>query len=97
MMTSEEILKFMQDNKAEMAERFGVTRLGLAGSAARGEMVPGSDVDVIVSLDSSNLFRSFFGLLHYLQDALPHKVDLATETSLKPLVRAQIMKDIRYV
>jgi predicted nucleotidyltransferase len=39
-----------------MAERFGVTRLGLAGSAARGEMVPGSDVDVIVSLDSPNQF-----------------------------------------
>jgi len=25
MMTREEILKFMQDNKAQMAERFGVT------------------------------------------------------------------------
>ncbi len=96
-MTREEILKFMQDHKGEMAERFGVTRLGLAGSAARGEMVPGSDVDIIVCLESQNMFRSFFGLLHYLQDALPYKVDLATEASLKPLVKAQIQKDIRYV
>jgi hypothetical protein len=74
-----------------------VIKLGLAGSVARGESAHDSDIDIIVSLDSSNTFRSFFGLLHFLQDSLPHKIDLATESSLKPIVKKQIMKDIRYV
>jgi hypothetical protein len=74
-----------------------VIKLGLAGSVARGESTHDSDIDIIVSLDSSNTFRSFFGLLHFLQDSLPHKIDLATESSLKPIVKKQIMKDIRYV
>jgi len=92
-----EILQFLSDHKTELSDRFGVTQLGLAGSVARGEGTPDSDIDIIVSLDSSNTFRSFFGLLHFLQDSLPHKIDLATEASLKPIVKEQIMKDIRYV
>lgn len=96
-MTREEIMAFLRDHKGEMSERFGVTRLGVAGSFARGEATENSDIDIIVDLHSRNTFRSFFGLLHYLQDALPHRIDLATEASLKPLVREQVMKDIRYV
>lgn len=96
-MNQAEILNFLSSHKAELSERFGVTRLGVAGSFARGENTPESDVDIIVSLKSQNTFRSFFGLLHYLQDSIPHKIDLATEESLKPIVKEQIMKDIRYV
>lgn len=96
-MTRDDILKFLQEHKPEMSERFGVTSLGVAGSVARGEATENSDIDIIVELQSRNTFRSFFGLLHYLQDSLPHKIDLATAASLKPVVREQIMKDIRYV
>lgn len=96
-MTREEILEFLREHKAEIAERFGVSKMGLVGSIARGDATSESDIDIIVSLNSSNTCRSFFGLLHFLQDSLPHKIDLATDASLKPLVREQIMKDIRYV
>ncbi|AMV72153.1 hypothetical protein DBW_1797 [Desulfuromonas sp. DDH964] len=93
----EEILEFLKEHKAELGAQFGVTRLGLAGSYARDEADPGSDIDIIVSLQSDNTFRSFFGLLHFLQDNLHHRIDLATEESLKPLVRQAIQRDIRYV
>ena len=96
-MNRNEIIKFLREHKTEFSDRFGVTQLGLAGSVARGEDTSDSDIDIIVSLDSPNTFRSFFGLLHFLQDSLPHKIDLATEASLKPIVKEQIMKDIRYV
>ncbi len=96
-MKQQEILEFLTMHKQEMTARFGVTRLGLAGSFARGDATEASDIDLIVTIQSDNQFRSFFGLLHYLQDAMPHRIDLATENSLKPMVREQIMKDIRYV
>ena len=93
----EQILEFLAAHKRELQDRFGVTRLGLSGSYARGEATELSDIDIIVSLQSSNRFRSFFGLLHYLQDNLDERVDLATEASLKPRVKETILRDIRYV
>ena len=93
----EQILAFLRDHKEELQTRFGVTRLGLVGSYARDEAGAESDVDIVVNLQSANTFRSFFGLLHFLQDNLQIPVDLATEASLKPQVKESILKDIRYV
>lgn len=93
----EQILAFLQNHKHELQSQFGVTRLGLVGSFARGEAQKDSDIDLVVSLQSENRFRSFFGLLHYLQDNLHEHIDLATEESLKPLVKETIMRDIHYV
>jgi len=93
----DEILAYLRDHRDELRERFGVVRLGLSGSVARNEATDASDIDIIVSLNSNNTFRSFFGLLHFLQDNLGEDIDLATEESLKPRVRESILKDIHYV
>ena len=95
--TREQILAYLHEHKAELRERFGVTRLGLSGSYARNEATEESDIDIIVSLQSSNTFRSFFGLLHFLQDNLDERIDLTTEASLKPRVKESILRDIHYV
>lgn len=92
-----EILSFLNKNKGEFRVRYGVVKIGLAGSFARDEDIAGSDIDIIVSIQSDNKFRSFFELLHYLEDSLGHKIDMATEESLKPRVKKAIMKDIFYV
>lgn len=93
----EQILAYLKEHKDELRDRFGVTRLGLSGSYARDEATEQSDIDIIVSLQSSNSFRSFFGLLHFLQDNLDERIDLATEASLKPRVKASVLRDIHYV
>jgi len=93
----EQVLAFLRAHKDELRTRFGVTQLGLVGSYARDEARDESDIDIVVSLHSDNTFRSFFGLLHFLQDNLQARIDLATEASLKPQVRESILKDIRYV
>jgi predicted nucleotidyltransferase len=96
-MDRQEILTFLSSRSTELREKFGVTKIGLAGSFARGEAGELSDVDIIVELKSENKFRSFFNLLHYLEDSLHMPVDLATESSLKPVVRDRVIKDIIYV
>jgi len=96
-MSRAQILRYLAEHKIEFQQRFGLTSLGLAGSFARDEATEQSDIDIIVQLQSDNTFRSFFQLLHVLQDAFPQKVDLATEQSLKPQVRSTILKDIYYV
>jgi len=91
------ILLFLKLHKQEMTQLFGTTKIGLAGSYARDEATEDSDIDIIVEIQSDNKFRSFFNSLYYLQDSLGKQVDLSTESSLKPLVRESVLKDIVYV
>lgn len=92
-----EILSFLSNHKGEFRDRYGVIKIGLAGSFARDEAIEGSDIDIIVSIQSENKFRSFFNLLHYLEDSFEQKIDMATEQSLKPCVKKTILEDIYYV
>lgn len=96
-MDRNQIITFLQLHKQEMAQQFGTTKIGLAGSYARDEATEKSDIDIIVEIQSTNKFRSFFNLLYYLQEALGKRVDLSTVSSLKPLVRESVLKDVQYV
>ena len=96
-MTRDDIITFLTHHKSEIEQRYGVTKIGLAGSYARNEATLESDIDIIVEIKSPNKFRSFFYLLYFLQDALGKQIDLVTESSLKPLVKKTILKDIVYI
>ncbi|WP_306296655.1 nucleotidyltransferase family protein, partial [Candidatus Entotheonella palauensis] len=76
-------------------EAFRVKRLDLFGSLARGEGTSKSDVDLLVEFEEPDLHPSkrFFGLLHYLEDALGCDVDLLTINGLKnPYFRRNVLK-----
>ncbi|MEA1892434.1 MAG: nucleotidyltransferase family protein [Campylobacterota bacterium] len=96
-MTKEIILSFLNHNRTFIKEKFGVTKIGLFGSYARGEANISSDIDIAVEIESKNSFRSFFSLLHFLEDGLKSKVDLGIENSMKPIAKKTILKDIIYV
>ena len=42
----EEILQVLRENKERLVEKYGITKLGLFGSFARGEAIEDSDVDL---------------------------------------------------
>lgn len=96
-MTGEEILHFLTKHKTELEERFGVLKIGLFGSYARGDAREDSDVDVAVELVKENIADRYFGLLHYLEDNLHKKIDLGIESNIKPALKPYIMKEIKYV
>ena len=96
-MTKNIILNFLKYNRTLLKEEFGVTKIGLFGSYARDEATSSSDIDIAVEIDSKNSFRSFFALLHFLEDELNKKIDLGIENSIKPLAKKTILKDIIYV
>ena len=96
-MTSDEIILFLTAHKSELEDRFGVIKIGLFGSYARGDAREDSDIDVAVELDKENIADRYFGLLHYLEDNLHKKIDLGIESNIKPALRPYIMKEIRYV
>ena len=95
-MTREQILDFLKQHKQEMYDSFGVTRIGLFGSYARGDARDDSDIDVAIEL-VSNTADSYFGLLHYLEDTFQKRIDLGIESNIKPIIKPYILKEIIYV
>lgn len=97
MQTKESILEYLRNHKEELKERYGVERMALFGSFARGEAKEGSDVDIAVSMQNPNLLKQSSMMLE-LQDSLGVKVDLILlwKYMNKKLLK-QIEKDALYV
>lgn len=75
---------------------FKVKRLDLFGSLSRGAGAAGSDVDLLVEFEepTRHLSKRFFGLLHYLEDALGCQIDLLTVSGLRnPYFRRRVLKE----
>jgi len=95
-MNKQEIIDFLVSHKQELYEKYGVTRIGLFGSYARDEAKEDSDIDIAVEIESSNKYRSFFGLKRHLEEKFKKKVDLGIESTLKPIAKKYILKQIIY-
>lgn len=83
-----------RDEIVALCRRFGVRRLELFGSAARGDFDPAtSDFDFILELDSSrdNLPGRFIGFGEALEELLGRSVDFVFDRMVKnPYLRASI-------
>jgi len=82
---------------AEICKRYHVKKLGLFGSAARGELKPQSDIDLLAEFTPGKA-PSISGLLKMQQDLtklLGRSIDLATPAILKnPFRRKTILRDL---
>ena len=74
-MTLEEIAKKI----IPIFKNFGVKYGGVFGSAARGEMRPDSDIDILVKFAGPATFASYLGLEESISRELGKDVDLVTE------------------
>jgi len=84
---------------AQICERYEVIRLGLFGSAARGEDDPQkSDLDFLVFFDrraEPDYLDRYLGLTESLEKLFGRSVDLVTEYSAhSPAFRAAIERDL---
>jgi len=67
--------------------------LRVFGSVARGDAAEGSDVDLLVRLNSDRSLIDHIALKHDLEDLLGQQVDLVTEDALHRLIRDRILKE----
>jgi len=75
----------------------GISRLVLFGSSARGEATPESDIDLIADLPPDATLLDMIRIERELSHALGKKVDLLTEQSISPHIRARIADDLLVV
>ena len=94
---SEIYLNLLRKQKQEYAEKYGVTRMGIFGSAARGEQNENSDVDICIEAPPMGLF-ALSGLNLSLEELLGVPVDIVRlHKNINPKFKNRIEKDIIYV
>jgi len=96
MIKKEDILKILKDELAQLDKDFGVKKIGLFGSYARGEQTENSDIDILVDFEKFISFFKFIELEDYLSDKLKAKVDLVSIDALKPLIKPDILEEAIY-
>lgn len=78
-----------------VAARHGARNIRVFGSAARGDDRPGSDLDLLVEMESGRSLLDLVALGQELEDLLQRKVDVLTDTSVHPAIRPHILADAR--
>lgn len=91
-------LALLRQHASVIAERYGVRRIGLFGSFARGGAGPGSDVDVLVEFtDPFVTFDRYMDLKFFLEDLFGRRVDLVIRRTLKPRIRNAVEEETVFV
>lgn len=93
MKTTADFLHILQNYKTSAASKYGIRRIGIFGSVARGEQTKNSDVDIVVDLVKPRLFY----LVHIkdeLQKLFGCPVDIVRERErMDPLLKSCIQRD----
>ncbi len=74
-MTKEYILTFLKKHKKELKEKFGVEKIGLFGSYAKGNATQESDIDLYVVLKERKV-DIMSSLWNFLENNLKKRVDV---------------------
>jgi uncharacterized protein len=78
-----------------IAARHGARNVRLFGSASRGELRRGSDVDFLVTMGKGRSYLDLVALWQDLEELLGRKVDVVTDRGMSPYLRANILGEAR--
>ena len=92
-MIRNQILSLLKSHKRDLAI-YDVKNLFLFGSVARDDETSQSDVDVLVTFQGPPTFDHYMDLKFYLEELFQRKVDLVTESGLRPEVKKFVEKDL---
>ncbi len=90
------ILTILRAHKAELQEKYPISRLGVFGSYARGEATEKSDIDILVDI-TGPMGLSFVAMAEEIEKLLGKKTDVVPHRSIKPAYLPFVEKDIIYV
>ncbi len=96
MLSREAVLRELRNHRAEFGRLYGVTKIGVFGSAARDERRKNSDIDVVVEMSEPDLFY----LVHIketLEKDFQCPVDVIRyRNTMNRYLKARIDREARY-
>jgi predicted nucleotidyltransferase len=97
MKTTDEYITLLRGFKESHAGDYGISRMGIFGSVARGEQTEASDVDICIESPSMGLL-SLSGIYLKLEKLLEAPVDVVRmHKNMNPRLRQRIKNEIVYV
>ena len=93
-LTSQKIIDTLKFHKDALI-KYGVKRIGLFGSYARGDQKKNSDMDFLVEFDKP-VFENFMDLAFYLENLFGKKVELITNGNISPYIQPYIEKEVKW-
>lgn len=96
-MDTSDVIDILRKFKANFADKYGITTLGLFGSFARKQQKETSDLDVVVTLKEADFF-TLVAIQEELEKLTNYKVDVVNfRDSLRESFKANILKDAIFV
>lgn len=91
------VIRLLRSVKPKFEEEYGLRRLGLFGSLARGGRETSRDVDVVVDLARQDLFV-LIGIKQELEESLHTSVDVVSyRNNMNPFLKRRIDAEAIYV
>lgn len=88
-------LELVKTKVRDICSEFGVSRLAVFGSVARGEDRPDSDIDLLARFNRPIGLPELIRLEDRFEKELGRRVDLGTEGDLHPLIESRVRKEMK--
>jgi hypothetical protein len=93
MLTREKITSLLRENYPYLISEYGVKRIGLFGSYAKGIPREASDIDLVVEFERPLGFK-FIEFNEYLEQLLGKRVEVLTPAGIRGIRLAHIAREI---
>jgi len=92
-MDKNEIIHLIKEYYNILVSEYGVSRIGIFGSAAKNTMTKDSDLDVFVEFKQPIGFK-FIRFVEYLEDLFGRKVDVITRDGIENIRVKDVARNI---
>ncbi len=93
MLTKEKITERLRENYSYLVSEYGIKRIGLFGSYAKGKQTEESDIDIVAEFEKPTGLK-FIDFAEYLEKMLGKKADVLTPEGIKGITIERISEDI---
>lgn len=93
-MSKEDIITILKKELPYLRNFFGVKRIGLFGSFAKGIQREDSDVDIVVEFEKP-IGLKFIEMADHIEKILGKKVDILTPAGIKSIRIKKVAEDIK--
>ena len=94
MLTKRNVIGILNKEQTYLKENFGVKRMAIFGSFAKGKAKKNSDIDIFVEF-SKPVGLGFIDMIDYLEEKLGRKADVLTPGGLKSIRLKNIKRNIK--
>lgn len=94
MLSRKEVIEILRERQAYLRGDFGVKKIGLFGSFAKGIEKESSDVDILIEFEKP-IGLKFIELAEYIEKLLGRKVDILTMEGINSIRVKKVSDDIK--